>query len=436
MHIRKGILGMAFVLPLGVALAAQTSGCSADNTTTEAGGNTPSGGNGAGAGSSTNSGGNGAGGEGFGGFGAQGNGGFGGTEACAATSAEATLIKKPVDIMFVIDNSGSMGDNIQSVQNNINQNFASIIGASGIDYRVIMISEHGTIGNESICVSAPLSATNCMPVPAQPAFNPPIFYQYSVTVGSHNSVCHALRSYDGTLADKHALGVGGWKQWLRKEAFKVFVEVTDDGIDCDALGYSFDDNDNAASGQTTAQQIDAAILALDPEQFGTADNRNYIWHSIVGLAENNPNTAAYAPGDALVTGVCDTAEASGTGYQVLSQMTGGLRFPICEYEHFDVVFQEIAKGVIEGAKVDCEFAMPEPPEGETLDLATVVIAYTPGSGGETQKFKQVKGADDCQAGAFYIESDLIKLCPDACTVVQDDDAAKIEILFGCETEIN
>ncbi len=42
-----------------------------------------------------------------------------------------------------------MGDNIQSVQDNINANFAAIIGASGIDYQVVMISEHGDIGAET-----------------------------------------------------------------------------------------------------------------------------------------------------------------------------------------------------------------------------------------------------------------------------------------------
>ena len=37
--------------------------------------------------------------------------------ACAAKSAAATLEKKPVDIVFIIDNSGSMTDEIVGVQN-------------------------------------------------------------------------------------------------------------------------------------------------------------------------------------------------------------------------------------------------------------------------------------------------------------------------------
>lgn len=438
MHISKRALGLVVAAPLLAALGLLVNGCSEDtNNSSQSGGaggsaSTAAGGSGAG----TAAGGSGQGGGLGGDIGLGGDQGTGGIAACVATSAEATLEKKPVDIVFIIDNSGSMGDNIESVQNNINDNFAAIIGASGIDYRVIMISEHGDLGAESICVKAPLSSTDCNPVPAQPGQNPPIFYQYSVPISSHDSFCKALRSYDGTLADQYGLGVGGWKQWLRKEAVKVFVEVTDDGTTCSLNNVTYDDNDNAADGDVTAKKFDDAILALDPEQFGDAQSRNYVWHSIVGLPENDPPTAAYAPADPIVEGHCSTAVAPGTAYQVLSQITGGLRFPICQFASFDVVFKEIAKGVIEGATVSCEFPVPDPPAGETIDLSTVVIEYTPGSGGGVQKMKQVAGAAQCMPATFYIENGTIKLCPDACAVVQADDKAKINILFGCKDEVN
>ena len=75
--------------------------------------------------------------------------------ACASVKAEATLGKKPVDIIFVIDNSGSMSDEIPAVQNNINKNFADIIGKSSLDYRVIMVTRHGKYNGTSraICVA-------------------------------------------------------------------------------------------------------------------------------------------------------------------------------------------------------------------------------------------------------------------------------------------
>ncbi len=433
MRVWKGALALALVVPFGAVAALSAQGCSGDSntsgsTSSSQGGGGPGGAGGAtataGSGGDINIGGN------------QNTGGaFDQDAACVATSAEATLVKKPVDILFIIDNSGSMGDNIQSVQDNINANFAAIIGASGIDYQVIMISAHGAIGSESICVQAPLSSTDCNPVPAEPGQNPPIFHQYSIEIGSHNSWCQALKSYDGTLADQFGAAPGGWKTWLRKDAVKVFVEITDDLASCSFNGVTYDDNDSLAGGTAAADLFETALFTMDPEQFGDAQKPNYVWHSIIGLEENMPPTKEYVPADPVVTTTCSTAVNSGTGYQVLSQKTGGLRFPICEFASYDVVFQAIAKGVIAGAKVACEFPVPDPPQGETIDLTTVVVQYTPGAGGDPQLFKQVANAAACMPGSFYIENNVIKLCTDACAAVQNDDKAKIGILYGCKQDI-
>jgi len=368
------------------------------------------------------------------------DGGLDPDSACAAQSAEATLIKKPVDIIFIIDNSGSMTDDIIAVENNINDNFASIIGASGVDYRVIMIAEHGNASpDESICVKAPLSTTTCSPVPADPGQNPPIFFQYSVTISSHDSICQLLKTYDGALPDQDGYAPNGWKEWLRKDALKVFVEITDDGISCSAAGVTYNDGDNVNTGVTVADTFDTNLLAKDPDQFGDATTRNYIWHSIIGVKENDPATAAYLPADPIIGTKCSlngtASPGPGTGYQALSIKTGGLRFPICQNASFDVVFQEIAKGVIEGAQVACEFPLPTPPDGQMLDLDTVVVAYTAGGMGASTNFKQVKTAAECAADSFYIESEIIKLCPDSCAAVQKDNKAKLAILFGCDTNV-
>ncbi|MGB1012996.1 MAG: vWA domain-containing protein [Nannocystaceae bacterium] len=59
---------------------------------------------------------------------------------CGMQSYEANIMVKPVDIIFVIDNSESMGEEIKGVQDNINQNFAAIFEESGLDYRVIIVT--------------------------------------------------------------------------------------------------------------------------------------------------------------------------------------------------------------------------------------------------------------------------------------------------------
>jgi hypothetical protein len=358
--------------------------------------------------------------------------------ACATQSASATLTKKPVDIIVVIDNSGSMTQEIVGVQQNINQNFATIIENSGLDYRVIMVTRHGSAtSTQSVCVEAPLSgipAGGCSPPPAQPVNNPPRFFHYSVEIASRNSWCQILNTID--KPDEFNLAPMGWQQWLRPDAYKTFIEITDDGVGCTFNGKTYQDSNSVAGGTMTAPVFDADLLAKSPTQFGDPMQRNYTFYSIVALAFNNPPDKPYAPTDPVIAGKCPTAANPGTGHQALSVITGALRFPICDTTSYDVVFQAIADGVIKGAKVACDFPVPDPPPGKMIDLATVEVAYTPGGMGTQQTFAQVKDASMCTASSFYIENGTIKLCPDTCALVQMDDKAKIDVLFGCGGGVN
>jgi hypothetical protein len=142
----------------------------------------------------------------------------------------------------------------------------------------------------------------------------------------------------------------------------------------------------------------------------------------------HPPDAALAP---ITTNECTPSAVNpGTGYQALSILTGGYRFPSCGLDYTDL-FTLMAQGVIDGAKVACEFAVPEPPPGETLDLATVQVKYS-SMGAPVATFNQVSDLASCIGDGFYIEAGFIKLCPDACTFVQSDPDAKIDIAYGCD----
>ncbi len=348
--------------------------------------------------------------------------------ACVTESTEATLVKKPVDIVFVVDNSCSMSNENAAIENNINQNFASIIGASGIDYRVILVTSYSSGYN--VQVGPPLGGGTGGNVPQN---NPPIFYHYSTTIGSHNAWCRLFDTYE--TADPHGFA-NGWKDWLRSDAFKVLVAVTDDGVACSSsrTGNNYSDGNSLAGGVTAGDKFDQDLLALDPLQFGTAQDRNYVHHSILGIAASSDPSKAHAPTDPMTTAECSTGIDPGTGYQHVSMITGGLRFPVCEGAGFDAVFQKIAEGVIQGAQVACDIEIPPAPAGKEIDLATVKVQYTPSTGGPDIILDQVPNAAACTSNAFYIEGNEMKLCPDSCTTVQGDDGAKLSILFGCKTE--
>ena len=354
--------------------------------------------------------------------------------ACATQSSTATLVKKPVDVIVLIDNSGSMTDEIVGVQKNINTNFATILDGSGLDYRVILISRHGKASSgQSICVEAPLSgipAGGCATPPAKPVNNPSKFYHYSTEIGSLDSLCKIMSTF--TAPDEFMLAPNGWSEWVRPEAFKVFVEITDDRVSCGP----YLDKNTVVGGGEAATKFDTDLLALSPAQFANGAARNYAFYSIVAMAYNTPATDPYEPADPVLVAKCPDSTNSGTGYQALSVLTNSLRFPLCDTTSYDVVFKAIAQGVIAGSKVSCDFPIPEAPGGKKIDLASVVVQYTPGGAGNATDFAQVADAAACKPGAFYLSTDTIHLCPDTCAVVQGDEKAAINVLFACQGGIN
>ncbi len=349
--------------------------------------------------------------------------------SCAAVVVEAESIILPADIIYVIDNSCSMGEEINSVEQNINVNFAQIMQNSGIDYRVLMLTGHGT-ATLDVCIGPPLGTGNCS---GAPDIVPNQFYHYSRPVYSHDSLCVALDTLDGTAPDEFGLAPQGWISWLRTEAVKVFVEITDDGIVCSWNGTSFNDADQIPQGQTVAIDFDQLLMQQSPVQFGTASDRNYLWYSIVGLAPKSNPLEPYLPNEPAVSGSCSTAPAPGTGYQWLSKGTNVLRFPVCSYQSYDSVFQDIAAGVVEGTQVPCEIVIPDEPPGDEYDLSKATVLYTPGGTTVPEEFTQVPSLAACGTDddKFYIEDNLIKLCPMACARVEADNDAVLDVKIPC-----
>ncbi len=350
--------------------------------------------------------------------------------ACGVQTSEAHLaVMRSVDVIFIIDNSGSMENEIQGVQDNINDNFARIIEESGADYHVIMLSSHGDAAAEHICIRAPLSTTSCNPIPAEPQ-NGPRFFHYDFDIQSWDSLCRVLETFDAP--DQHAFTTMGWQEWLRPEALKVFVEISDDGVDCTTARGDFtplNSGDAIADAAATASAFNTALLALSPTQFGTKSKPNYVWHSIIGIKANQPPDSPWLPKAPLQSGICSTAAAAGEGYQMLSISTGGLRYPVCEGQGFDAVFRTIAGDVVKSSGIECRFSVPEPPQGKYVDLASISVQYK-ATTGKTEALKQV-AAKACDAHGFVVDGGDVKLCPDACTRVRADQGAQLSVRFGC-----
>lgn len=401
----------------------------------------------------------------FGGFGdnpvgTPGGAGGGDFEGCEGLTEQATARFKPQDIVLVVDNSGSMDDEAQAVQDRINEDLAEILSRSKVDYRVILLSRYGGVGEEvddvetGICIGAPLGGHDCSDPDSdgdgdagQPLTHTERFFHYSESIDSTDAWCQILDKFTSSEDATDHPGVSGlgWRAYARPEAFKNFVVITDDRVDCeeDDGPWEFEDQDTVAGGQAAAAEFDLALTALSPLQFGTPTARNYNFHSIVGLSENEPITAAWLPDDPLTEEECsDNGEAevenAGTGYQALSALTGGLRYPICQNASFDAIFQRIAEGIVEGATLSCEWDIPAAPEGQEFDRDLVNVQYT-ASEGATVSFARVDSAADCVDGAWHYDDltapSRVLACPSTCSTLESDAGASVEIQFGCATRV-
>jgi hypothetical protein len=425
----------AFTALVGSALGVGAGACSASESRgsrTNDGGQSGSGGSG-GSGAAAGVGG---GILGAGGGGAVGGIGQGGNDAgpdagCGTASAKAMLESEPVDIIMIVDNSGSMKEELTSVENNINDNFATILKNSGIDYRLIALSRHRDDNNTSLCVRAPLST-----LPSCPAAAPGIsdrFFQFNNKIESDDSLDRILDTYiqpfGGTCLsmcdngetseddgdDNSGSTKIGWSEWLRPGAKKVFLEITDD-------------NDDMPPATFVSE-----LTKLSPD-FGTPAAPKFIFHSIVGVVGKMPATDAYLPNEPIQTMRCENVSTAGETYQQLSILTGGLRFPICQFAAYDVVFNRIAKDVITTTQLTCDFAIPAPPAGRQLETDKIAVSYKSG-GMLVQDFGQVGNASECRPDAFFIENGRVVLCPEVCQTISKDPQGSVDVLFTCNSTI-
>ena len=354
-------------------------------------------------------------------------------EACVISTEQATLVQLPVDIILMLDNSGSMSDELEAVEANINRNFAEILAGSNVDYHMILISRHreeprdeSDEASTSICVQSPLSGlADCSNAEA-PAFSDR-FFQYSTKLESTDSFDVLLDTYappfdDSEREEKFDQAPLGWSAWLRPGTKKVFLEMTDDDEDM------------------PIESFIEQLLGQAPEHFGSDPTRpGFVFHSIIGIEEKADPTQPYLPGEAVreetCTGNDNEVQNAGESYQELSRMTGGLRFPLCQFGAYDAVFQTIAQDVVQRRGIECDFDIPAPPPGLELDLEKVAIEYDRSADGGSVQFGQSPTAAACQPNAFYIDGGRVNLCPEACSAISNDPTAKVSVLFTCESQL-
>jgi hypothetical protein len=142
---------------------------------------------------------------------------------------------------------------------------------------------------------------------------------------------------------------------------------------------------------------------------------SFYFHSIVSTGSSTSLT-------------CDPA-ATGKQYLSLADMTGGQKLDICTSD-WTMLFAKLADAVAASAPLPCDFAIPTPPNGETLDVNAVRVVFTP-AGTTKSEFPKASSSDQCsdKLGWYYGAQQRITFCPKACDLVKS--GGSLSIGFGC-----
>lgn len=305
--------------------------------------------------------------------------GDGGFVACEGQHYDAQEGLAPLDIIWVIDNSGSMDEEAALVQSGMNA-FASAISSSGIpDYHVVVITQTGWV-----TVPPPLGT------------DPSHFLFVDADVQSNEPLDEALSN------------LPRYQSFLRGPAITHFVFVTDDESDLPAT----------------------AFLG----QMQTALNKEFVAHAIVSPpGSTHRELFVTLPG---CSGPHGEGAANGNEYWDLAMYTLGQQIDICSAD-WGNVFAQLTTAVAVPMMIPCVFDIPDPPPGMTFNRDRVNIRYTPGSTGVEEVIPR---ANDCTSGAGWTYDDpsaptTIYLCPNECSRVEGDSSGQVQIELGCQSVI-
>ncbi len=346
-------------------------------------------------------------------------------ETCAATAVEAARERLPVDIIWIVDNSASMEPAVAEVQAGLNA-FVNVIGAKGIDYKVVMLSKRGTTPSSNrypICVPPPLAGPDCG--------NGPNFFHASMDVRSTQPLEQLLGTLDQTAGytATEERGSEPWGQELRPNATKTIVVVSDDDSRFSATSFeTFPGGKNPYNSTTLPPGL------LHPSRAGQFEG--YVFSGIYGWG------SATVP--ALRCTYPDGSEpaASGETYTELVTKTGGVRAKICDGSAaWGPFFDSVAEAVVTTSRVACELTIPQP-DGGVLDPQAVNVRVSNGTGAPVVVPRVAsQGACGGTAGWYYDDPKTpskVLLCPASCEGAQSDggvEPPKVEVLFGCESVV-
>jgi hypothetical protein len=263
-------------------------------------------------------------------------------EPLPADDCQGEFERVPVDVVFIVDNSGSMVAADAGFEEAL-PGFAARLDNDLVDYRIILLTRHrqedrsaSDEASTSVCIAAPLGGVAACPSP-QPGFGPR-FFPYSTKIDSGDSLDRALTTF--SAPDPFGFTSIGWSEWLRLDARKVFIEISD------------------ADSALPSGEFVSALASQAPEHFGADPHSpGFVFHAIIGLIQKVRALDVYLSDEPLESDVCSGAgsdpDNAGEVYQELSRSTGGLRQSICPANTMILRLLVLAGDVVRRSVVAC-----------------------------------------------------------------------------------
>lgn len=302
-----------------------------------------------------------------------------GSSTCSAVSVQAQSSIAPVDIVWVIDNSGSMSEEATLIQQNIN-NFATAINSVGLDVHVVVITAPGFVE-----------------VPAPLGTDTERFLRVGQDVQSSNSFQRLLDT------------LPMYQSFLRRNSALHFVVVSDDESN---MGFN-------------------EFLGSMQGMIG----RSFRFHAVVSEPGATHSFGGFNMNGC--TGPHGDAADNGDEYWMLAQRTGGVAQSICTAD-WSALFNSLTTAISQPQALPCSYEIPPPPAGEEFDPNRVNVEYTPGGGGAPQTIPNVGTLDRCTGDGWYYSGDPaapdgVELCPSTCSRIEVDTTGRVDVAFGCAT---
>lgn len=312
-----------------------------------------------------------------------------GPPPCAEIEAQAANLHLPVDILWAIDSSGSMSDEIELIQERMN-GFVEFMETTGIDYRVLLLAGlHETAQSFNVCLPPPLSSVNSCPDEDGPRYR-----HIGTHVDSFNSLQQFVDHFDA------------YADFLRPDAAVHMVVVSDDESDVGAS--QFMDSLRGLGHQPFIDNLTFHSVVSEPEEV-----------CILGFCWDGGCSGPYG-----------NAANAGKEYITLSEETGGIFSNICSAE-WDPLFASMADSVLASTRMPCAFELPETPDGLVVDYESVTISFEDEEGNVIE-LDRVFNQDDCELGKWHYDDhsspSYIKICSESCGEI----FGSLEITIGCE----